>query len=52
MEIFFGQRVLQKTKSGSFILVIPPIWVRDQELVAGEKVKFFCRDGDLVVKVK
>ena len=50
-EIYFGKRVLQKSTSGSYFLVIPPIWIQNHELIVGEKVEFFSRNGELVVKV-
>jgi hypothetical protein len=51
-EIFFGNRVLQKTQSGSYILVIPPIWVKNNDISPGKKLKISSSldGGSLIVK--
>jgi antitoxin component of MazEF toxin-antitoxin module len=49
-EIHLGNRKLQLTHGGSYMIVVPPHFVRNQKLAAGSDLSVFYREDELVFK--
>lgn len=49
-EIHLGNRKLQLTRGGIYMIVVPPQWVRNKKLAAGSDLSVFYREDELVFK--